>query len=204
MDLTFSRFNLQSGNTRKAACLIYNTDIKLFRLMFGMPPKAINIIEKMICLQGNSFSSKNLYAVTDGNDMKAIVVSYDSSTEKDKKRTESKDIFLAAGFFRSLRLFFVTPIIDRIITRDLHNNDFYISNICVDEKCRGQGIGTFLLNKTIEMARQKGYSRVLLDVNAENIQAKRLYERMEFRPYGLRKSRYPGGEAAVYSMGLEL
>lgn len=65
-------------------------------------------------------------------------------------------------------------------TPDLSEDDFYISVVVVDEKQRGMGVGTSLMLKAIEIAREKGCSNVILDVDAENAPARSLYEKFGF------------------------
>ena len=49
----------------------------------------------------------------------------------------------------------------------LEEDDFYISVLVVDKKYRNQGIGTFLLNEGILIAREKNCKNVVLDVDNE-------------------------------------
>jgi len=53
---------------------------------------------------------------------------------------------------------------------------------------RGQGIGTRLMQQAIEWAKESGVvKRVQLEVVAENVEARELYERLGFVAEGLRK-----------------
>lgn len=55
--------------------------------------------------------------------------------------------------------------------------DFYLSALAVDGTRRGEGIGTTLLEHTLERARSAGSKRIVLDVDVGNDGGRRLYER---------------------------
>ncbi len=57
----------------------------------------------------------------------------------------------------------------------------YIYDIFVKEESRGKGIGKILLEKAQSYSREKGYSRILLMVSANNEIAMKLYSKMGFK-----------------------
>ena len=59
--------------------------------------------------------------------------------------------------------------------------------VAVDEKARGQGIGSFILQEGIKLAREKGCKRSVLDVDIKNEGALRMYERFGFKKFKLTK-----------------
>ena len=56
-----------------------------------------------------------------------------------------------------------------------------IDAICVDEKHRGKGIGTKLLEVVKEIAKSKGCTDLYLTVNQENENAIKVYEKLGFK-----------------------
>lgn len=56
----------------------------------------------------------------------------------------------------------------------------FVSAIGVKEKFRGQGIGALLLNRAVEIAREKGMRRIRIEVSLQNHAALRLYSRYGF------------------------
>ncbi|MHC4451537.1 MAG: GNAT family N-acetyltransferase [Planctomycetota bacterium] len=64
----------------------------------------------------------------------------------------------------------------RILTT-IPDNSFYLLALAVDDAMRGRGVGSSLLDRVEERARQSGSSRFCLDVSAKNEGARRLYER---------------------------
>lgn len=56
----------------------------------------------------------------------------------------------------------------------------FIDSLAVEESSRGHGIGTALLHYACRLAGDGAYDGLELQVNARNIQAKRLYEKLGF------------------------
>jgi ribosomal protein S18 acetylase RimI-like enzyme len=62
----------------------------------------------------------------------------------------------------------------------LDDKSLLLKRFYVDTPYRGHGIAQELLAKTIEEAKKMAYKSLLLDVNCENIQAIRFYEKNRF------------------------
>jgi GNAT superfamily N-acetyltransferase len=58
---------------------------------------------------------------------------------------------------------------------------FVLANVAVDPACRRRGIGRALVQASLDFARQRGASEVLLQVEADNEAAIRLYTGLGFR-----------------------
>ena len=59
-------------------------------------------------------------------------------------------------------------------------NVMIVDSVEVEEQYRGQGVGTKLMQKVIELAKNRGVDSIDLNVNKDNIQAKKLYEKAGF------------------------
>ena len=68
--------------------------------------------------------------------------------------------------------------------------EIHISNIVVKKDMRNNKIGSRLLEKLIEIARQKKKDEITLEVNINNIYAIKLYEKYNFEKVGIRKKYY--------------
>ena len=58
----------------------------------------------------------------------------------------------------------------------------YIDDLCVDETCRGRGVGRKLYDHVLAFARESGCYNVTLNVWSLNESAMAFYERMGLRP----------------------
>lgn len=72
----------------------------------------------------------------------------------------------------------------------------HILNIAVSPKRQCQGIGSVLLEKLINLAKEAQAKRIFLEVRVSNVNAQRLYERRGFVKLGERKGYYPASEGS--------
>lgn len=72
-----------------------------------------------------------------------------------------------------------------------------VANIAVDEKFRGQGIGTKLFAEIIRLLKLRGINALTLEVRVSNTAAIKLYENFGLHSVGQRKGYYDDGEDAL-------
>lgn len=74
----------------------------------------------------------------------------------------------------------------------------HITNIAVHPEFRGNGIGSILMEKLIELAKTEGVTSMTLEVRRSNLAAQKLYAKYGFLPGGVRKAYYAdNGEDAI-------
>lgn len=66
------------------------------------------------------------------------------------------------------------------IDKEAHEDEYYIDTICVAPEARGKGIGSLLLQFAIEQTKERGFSKLSLNVETQKEKAIRLYERTGF------------------------
>lgn len=77
-------------------------------------------------------------------------------------------------------------------------DDIHITNIVVRKNLRNQNIGSIILSNLIEIAKKsKDKNSLTLEVNANNIPAKKLYEKFGFKKIGIRKKYYNNTDDAI-------
>lgn len=67
----------------------------------------------------------------------------------------------------------------------------HLLNLSIAPRCQRQGWGSWLLKRSIEMARQHGAVTMLLEVRASNLAAQGLYQKQGFTQIGVRPGYYP-------------
>lgn len=72
-----------------------------------------------------------------------------------------------------------------------------IMNIVTKKEMRKKGVGTLLLEKIIQIARDQKLEKIFLEVNENNIQAIKLYEKFGFEKISIRKNYYHGKDDAI-------
>ena len=75
-------------------------------------------------------------------------------------------------------------------------NEGHITNVAVSPEYRRQGIGESLINKLIEIAKEKEMIGLTLEVRTSNEIAKNLYKKHGFLLDGIRKEYYENKEDA--------
>ena len=112
-------------------------------------------------------SYKNAIVAEYQGDIIGIVYSYPAKfheiSEETKEFFPSDRLMLLADFFNS-----------RV------DNSLFLDSIYVDEKFRGQGVGSKLIALTKQKAKDNGYKQLSLMVMNENMTARRAYERNNF------------------------
>jgi ribosomal protein S18 acetylase RimI-like enzyme len=67
----------------------------------------------------------------------------------------------------------------------------HVQSLAVSEKERGRGIGSRLLQFSMDYARSRGFAQVKLEVTGANPRARRLYNRMGFIETKVQTVPYP-------------
>ncbi len=75
--------------------------------------------------------------------------------------------------------------------------EIHINNIFVKKDLRKNNIGSILLEKLIEIAKEKNKEELTLEVNINNIPAIKLYEKYNFIKVGIRKKYYNNEDDAL-------
>lgn len=65
-----------------------------------------------------------------------------------------------------------------------------ITNVAVDEACRGRGIASQMLEDLMKLGAARGILRYTLEVRVSNAAAIHVYEKLGFRSAGIRKNFY--------------
>ena len=70
-------------------------------------------------------------------------------------------------------------------------------NIVVNKASRHSGIGTLLLNKLLEICKEKNLDSIFLEVNEKNLNAQKLYKNFGFETISIRKNYYNSDNGIV-------
>ena len=178
--------------------------------VFGSRQKAAAAITALSRLDNNVYSKRFIYTCVeindddndddDGNNAAATkhrqaarqkrtvlgaMVGYTQSERVDSYWDYVRALGLWCGTLVFLRLLFVLATNEWPSQRRLGYDHFYIQDIAVHPDARGRGVGSKIIN--FAKARfmhhpEKGVRSLTLDVAHDNGSARRLYERLGFRP----------------------
>jgi len=77
-------------------------------------------------------------------------------------------------------------------------DEAHVTNLAVRRDFRNRKIGSLLMKEMMRRAARKGVKKMTLEVRSSNLAARRLYENLGFKQFGLRKRYYvDNGEDAI-------
>ena len=98
-------------------------------------------------------------------------------------------LFKQLGLFNGVR----AALVFSLFEREAKESELLMDGIAVSKEMRGHGIGTQLLGKLKEFAKEQEFTQIRLDVIDTNSAAKRLYERQGFEETGTEHFNYLRG-----------
>ena len=144
-------------------------------MRFLLGRQAPRILAEAYTRPDNDYSFENVVLAEAGGNIVGMACGF---TAEEHGRFSDRLLEGAAGFpaarLRALRVL-LAPMF-RVLT-SVPDGDFYLLALAVDDKMRGRGVGSVLMDWVEERARQGGSRRLCLDVAAKNEGARRLYER---------------------------
>ena len=107
---------------------------------------------------------------------------YDEAALETLLRDESMPVFVAVkgGFVAGYCFCQIRKIAGSSVLTD--RRELYIDDLCVDEGCRGQGIGKEIYKEITRYAKMRGCYNVTLNVWSCNESARKFYESLGLKP----------------------
>ncbi len=170
------KFDLKAHDVGRAADLIISAQRDRGADARGSRHMVMDLIRA-----GNNFlGHENILVSCEGNEITGLAIGY---------RGGGKDEFLTLiRLLVSLRLneflsylTLTARILHGGFTPDIEDDDYYLSALTVDEPHRRKGIGSQLLHRSIETARDMSCNNLVLEVDGENEPAIILYKKFGFR-----------------------
>ncbi len=144
-----------------------------FGLMLG--PRAAEILATAFLDPGQDLSYENVtFVIREGRPV-GMASGYTAAAH----RGSTMGSLVRAAGPRNLRFLVVSTLVAPVfrVMDTIEDGDYYIQAVAVDHACRGEGLGSRLLDGIEERARAAGAARLALDVAASNLDAQRLYVR---------------------------
>ncbi|HML04143.1 MAG TPA: GNAT family N-acetyltransferase [Methanobacterium sp.] len=201
MDLI--KLDITKHDLNKISELIYETDAETFNFYFQNKEKASKKILELVKRDNNTLGFQNIYVITENNENNILGILVAVKSNQTSLINDFRANFKALNLWDALK-FSIFNLVDLLILAKLEDNDLYLASVAVDDSCRGKGIGTLILEKSLELARDMGCKRVVLDVDLKNEGALRLYERFGFKIFNKKSIMWFGGEKGVYNMEYNL
>ena len=143
-----------------------------FRFMLGK--QVASVVATAYTRPDNDYSFQNVtFAELDG-----VIVGMASGYTAEQRRSFSAHPFKQAAGYRAMRTRAVSLLLAPLlqVLETIADGDFYLQAIATDQRVRGRGVGSALMNFMEERACASGSSRLCLDVSAKNEGARKMYE----------------------------
>ena len=145
-------------------------------------PKPYGLLRLFFKTPGTMYSKDNIVVEEENGKIRGLMLAYPASDMKQLGKNMLKcikEMIRLSGFLNILKMIFRMGLNRYLpVTED---DGFYISNLAVFEEYRGKGIATKLLEKSEEMAIEKGLLKLSVYVEIDNTPAKRVYEKYGFQ-----------------------
>jgi ribosomal protein S18 acetylase RimI-like enzyme len=145
--------------------------------LFG--PQIDHAVEEMARGLGTLFSYEHAWIAEEGGRVHGMLLGYTGALKAAQDPRTGLALLgaLRVGLIRRLPALLRTQSAIGVMGKD----EFYISNVAVYPAHRGKGIGSLLIERARAEARKAHATRLILDVETDNPDAQRLYERLGFR-----------------------
>jgi ribosomal protein S18 acetylase RimI-like enzyme len=152
---------------REVAEIVYEAFRQKLALLIGSPEQGVAILEKAID------PTLAIVAVCQGRPVGVAGLQYDGRNFINPQRAEFVRQFGALSGTARFVMF-------KLFAQAYYQEDMYIDILAVSPDMRGKGVGTRLLEAVFQIAREKKFKSVSLEVVDTNPGARRLYERLGF------------------------
>lgn len=129
------------------------------------------------------------------NDVDGIIELYGNSFSDGWNKSQFLSSF-AGGNFLCIGAF-VNQSLAGVVTLTLGLDDADVESVFTAVEFRRSGVASALIEKTVELVKERGLKKVLLEVRKTNESAKGLYFKHGFKEISQRKKYYPDGEDAL-------
>ena len=137
------------------------------------------IVKDLIETGNNFLGHENIYLCFSDDTVSGLVIGYTGKSYSKVKTLFHLLIKLRLNQILNY-LIISSQLFDAIYTPNLKEDDFYISVIVVDEEYRNMGIGAFMLNEAVRIAKERDCKKIVLDVDKDNLIAQSLYKKFGF------------------------
>ncbi len=163
-----------------ASTLIYLTMGTMADYLFGAnePERARHLLGRLFRLESNRFSYRFTECAALSDKVSGLLISYSSQVMRRLEMQMALELVQQTGLAGFAR--FLGRVLPLAGIKEAETDDYFISNVGVFPEYQGKGIGSQLLARAEERAREQGFGKLALTVDVENDRARALYTRSGF------------------------
>ena len=158
-------------------------------IRFMLGAKFADVIADTFATPAHDFSFENVLVA----ERDAVIIGTAAGYTAQQHFNCSDEVLRKARGFSALRMSLIQMVAGSLwrFLNATENGDFYLQSIAVASECRGEGIGSMLIDAMEERANGTDATRFVLDVAAKNERARRLYKRRGMTVAARWPSRFP-------------
>ncbi|MCU0522898.1 MAG: GNAT family N-acetyltransferase [Anaerolineae bacterium] len=163
-----------------AAALIALTMGRLADHLFGLDDarRARDLLSRLFRARNNRFSHQFAEVAAQSGEVMGLVIAYSGRRLKSLALPTASHLIRAGGAAAFLR--FLARALPLSGVREARDDEYFVNTIAVLPPYQGQGLGTYLLSRIEKTAQERGFGKLSLSVDAENLRALSLYKRVGF------------------------
>lgn len=145
---------------------------------FGTEKEMKKNLKKLLMMKNNRFSIENIIVARKEKELVGMLLYLEGNQINELTKNSEKFVIKEQEGWLNKLGFIYSGVKEKILYKECEEDEFYISNLAVKSKYRGNGYSQIILEKAYEMAREKGYQKAsLLAKNEKLIQ---FYERIGY------------------------
>lgn len=176
MEIVIEDFDASRHAAAHVARLIHGADPHLMELAFGEERWAVPALTRLVCARHNEFSGRWLRCAVAEGRLGGVLAGRTGAEKVAAESGSGLEWARAVGLRGLPRALTYGSRLASVSTSDVADDEFYVAALSVDEGSRRRGIGSALIDGVL-----REYGAVVLDVNIDNVDAVRFYQRHGFR-----------------------
>ncbi|MCR8842663.1 GNAT family N-acetyltransferase [Paenibacillus sp. SC116] len=165
-------------DAKKSAKLMFDAMDWLGDLLQLNTERSTELVQTLYLKTGTRFSSEYTYVVDIDGEVAGILT---TAAGSNLDRLNLRAAVSSFSFITGKTLKNVAKHAGSLLkTKEALNDEYYITTLSVDSKFRGKGIGSKLMDLAEKLARENGFRKCSLTVDASNEKARRLYNQLGY------------------------
>lgn len=201
--MIFESYDFDKYGVGQFAELVYEIDSLSFNKFFKNKEHVINVLSNRKLWESDINNNQKFTFAILNDDKEFVGICMGAIGFNENYFKNILGSFLILNFMDAIKMSLIY-FVDSFVLLHVGQNDFYIADIAISSLYRGKGYGKQSILDLIEMARDKGCDRVVLDVDVNNVGAFRLYESIGFKVYDKKSFKIPFLKKEMKSMEYKL
>jgi len=195
-----SKLDIKKHDLLRVSKLIYESDPKFLGLLYGFnKKKAFKRIRNSILIGKNPLAYENIYVATDKGKIIGILIAY--KFDKFYRGLSFNESIHNFSIFTLINMYLIQKLIfDRVPKSKIKEKDFFINNICIDEKLRGKGKGSKILDYAIYLSKKEKCDTIKLNISSNNTPGVKFFKKNGFDIYDSTYIRFLFTRVKIYLM----